>query len=446
MVDVAIVGAGVSGLACALRLSERGLSVRVFEAAAQAGGCVRTIRRGAYIADVGPQTFAMSQPLRELVQSLGLAERLIEVDRSDARAYLFHHGQLVAAPGSPAGLVSSPLLSVSAKLRLGREPFVPARKAEADESIAAFVERRAGRDIVTTFVDPIVSGIFAGDPATLSVQSVFPALVAMEKSHGSVLRGAAAMLGPSSRRPKGGAVAGFRGGNDALALGLLSRLSGQVRLDSPVAALDRSGEAYALSVGGKAPQSVIARRVVLACPAPVSADLLQPLSPQVAAELRAIDYPPVVQVALAYPRAAIGVRMDGFGFLVSRRAGLRILGAVWNSALYDDRVPPAEALVTAVLGGVTDRQVNDEDDDALARSAHDDLTRAMRIGGALPRVVTVYRWPAAIPQYALGHQARLDRIAAGLALLPDVTLCSNYLRGASVPECIRQATALAAGL
>lgn len=407
-----------------------------------AGGCVRTLRRASYVADGGPQTFQMSAAFEQLVKDLGLEERLVRAGRNSATPYLFHRGRLVAVPASPSGLISSPLLSVGAKLRLAREPFVPARTDGVDESIADFVERRAGREIVDTFVDPIVSGIFAGDPAALSMASVFPAMAAMEAKYASVLRGAAAASAAAGKRAPG-AVGGFSGGNDCLTSALLLRLGEGAQVSSPVGGLSRHEGSYRLAVDGEPASRVAARKVVLACPASSAADLLQETAPAAAEELRAIDYPPAAQVALAYPRAAIGVPMDGFGFLASRRAGLRILGAVWNSALYEDRVPPDEALVTAVLGGVTDRSILERDDEALARLAHADLRGAMRMSGDLPRVVAVFRWPNAIPQYSVGHEARLTRIAKALEALPGVALCSNYLRGASVPECIRQATAVA---
>ncbi len=449
--DVAVVGAGISGLTCAFALRQRGIRAGLFEASAEPGGCIRTTRSGRYIADRGPQTFQLSDSVLALVKRLGLEKELVQLDRESVKPYLYHRGRLVQAPMALGAFLASPLLSVGAKLRVSREPSVGVRKDGKEESIAEFVERRAGREVVDSLIDPIVSGIFAGDPAKLSMASVFPSVLKMEREHGSILRAlqaraaAAKTTQTAQTQPVAAraAVGGFRSGNDTLTIALARHIEPDVRYRSRVKAIHRRICDYEIIVEGEQQQKLAARSVVLACPAPDAANLLTETLPQAARTLALIEYVSVVQVVIAYPRAALGVKADGFGFLASRQAGLRILGAVWNSAVYPGRCPHDEFLVTAVLGGATDPQAVSESDDLLVRIAGNDLRRALKLSPASPRVVAVFRWRAAIPQYTVGHEQRIEKIEADLAALPQVKICSNYFRGISVPDCVKQANAVA---
>ena len=289
-------------------------------------------------------------------------------------------------------------------------------------------------------VAPYVSGIFAGDPETLSMRSAFPAMTQLEQEHGSLLRGVmarrrAASAQPATRRRS----FGFRGGNDVLARGLSEHLGPDVRLHSPVTALWQRGAWMEMLVGGKTDARIVAKSVALATPAAATASLLEGLEPKSAAALRELAYPTVVQIALAYPRNSIGVPLDGFGFLAPRKEGLRILGCVWNSVMFPDRCPEEEALVTAFLGGATDSEVASQTDEVLAREAHEDVRKALRIGDVAPHVVAGFRWQEAIPQYNIGHAERLASIDEGLRRLPRVRLCGAYLKSPSVPDCIATA-------
>lgn len=191
-----------------------------------------------------------------------------------------------------------------------------------------------------------------------------------------------------------------------------------------------------LLVGGNIDTRLVAKKVVIATPAPAAGDLLEPLEEKAAGALHSFEYPTVVQIVFAYPREAIGVPLDGFGFLVPRNQGLKILGCVWNSVMFPDRCPDNQALVTAFLGGATDRSVMSQSDEDLARQAHQDLRRAMKIRDAAPQVVAGFRWHEAIPQYNVGYAQQLHALQTSLARLPHVKLCGSYLKGPSVSDCI----------
>jgi oxygen-dependent protoporphyrinogen oxidase len=217
-------------------------------------------------------------------------------------------------------------------------------------------------------------------------------------------------------------------------------------VNAPVKAIWQRGRWMEMLIGDQNAERVIAKTLVLATPSRVTADLLEPLEPDAAEALRAIEHPTVVQIALAYPKASLGIALDGFGFLADRSQGLTILGCVWNSAMFPDRCPSDEVLVTAFLGGALDGSIAGRSDEELARVAHADVAKAMRITKAAPRVVAGFRWQEAIPQYNMGHAQRLHTVEEALARLPQVRICGNYLRGPSVPECISLARDVAASL
>jgi len=459
-VDLAVVGGGISGLACAFWAKSLGRSVILFESSGKVGGCITSVRAGAYIADGGPQSFLPSEPIAQLVKDAGLDALVLPALESAARPYLYFHRRLVAVPQSPQQMILTPLLSPLAKLRALGEPLV-GRSDASDESVADFVRRRAGAAVLQNLVGPYVSGIFAGDPNQLSLRSAFPMMAEMEREYGSIIKGALARMRQQRANAAVANVAaanvaadlqvrsgdqspgrarrrsfGFRGGNDVLPRALAQHMGTDVRLNAPVKALWQRGEWMELLVGGNMDSRVVAKNVVVATPAGAAAELLDALEPHASAALRSFEYPTVVQIAFAYPRTAIGVPLDGFGFLVPRTEGLRILGCVWNSAMFADRCPENEVLVTAFLGGATDSLVAEQSDEELARQAHEELRGVMRISDVAPHIVAGFRWQEAIPQYNVGHAQKIGVIRDCLARLPGVRLCGSYLKGPSVTDCI----------
>ena len=477
-IDIAVIGGGISGLACAFWAKQKGRSVALFEASPDIGGSITTTRAGNRIADGGPQSFAVSDAFLQLVEDAGLNAAVIDSAPQAAMAYIYHGGRLHAAPRSPQTLIGTSLLSPVAKLRLLAEPFI-AKSTADDESVAAFVRRRVGGAVLDRLVAPFVSGVYAGDPAKLSVRSAFPMMAQFERDEGSIIRGAMRRKRAAASAPDTGSEStdradtqtngateasagerssslnqpsrprrnvGFRGGNDVLPRTLAARLGSDFTVNAPVKALWQRGQWMEMLVKGHSgDERIVAKSVVIATPAKAAAELLELLEPGAAKALRAIMHPCVVQIALAYPKGAVGVAIDGFGFLPARGSGMRILGCVWNSAMFADRCPPDEVLVTVFLGGVLDPTAASQTDEELARIAHADVAKVMRINAA-PTVVAGFRWQEAIPQYNLGHAERLRAIDAGLSRLPNVHLCGNYLRGPSVPECIALAREVSGAL
>jgi oxygen-dependent protoporphyrinogen oxidase len=437
--DVAIVGAGISGLTCAFECRAAGLRAAVFEADNEPGGCIRTIRRDGFIAEGGPQSLLASQPLTDLCRALGLSSKSLPASASAKKRYIATAQGLVALPTSPFALLSTRLLSTRAKWRLLREPSVASRTSAEDETIGAFVTRRTCREIVDAAVGPYVAGLCAGDPDEISVRAAFPVLAAMEREYGSILRAVRRRRLTAARA----ATVSFERGNAVLVESLASSLGDAVRTNSPVDRIASGESGFTLSIGGATPATFRAQKVVLAVPVAAAARLLIGIAPAAARAVSEIPGAPVAQVALAYPRAAIGVPLDGFGFLATRLAPVRLLGAVWNSAVFPNRSGAGDVLVTAFLGGARDTSILELSDEAIAAIAHDDLERVMRIASSKPRVIAGFRWDAGIPQYTLGHDRRVQAIEDGIAQVPGLSVCGNFLRGLSVPDCIRQARSLA---
>lgn len=442
--DAIVVGAGLSGLVCASRLQKRGVNVAILEAAAEPGGSIKTLRTSRYIADGGPQSFLLTNELLELARELGIESRLVRAAPSTEKRYLYGRRGLIALPTSLAAFIGWPSLSIGAKLRLLAEPLVARRRVGEEESVSSFVRRRAGAELLDEVVAPFVSGIYAGEPDLLSVQSVFPALAKLEHDQGSVLLG-----GIRRMRERGGAErapsVAFEGGNDALTRASAERLGRGLSVRARVTRVSLKGAGFAVDGEGVPGGRLTALKVVLAVPAAQAGELVGFFEPDAAVALRSIAYAPVAQIVLAYPSASIGIPLDGFGFLAARSGGLRILGAVWNSAVYPDRCPAGEVLITAFAGGVH-AELAAQPDEVLVKVAHEDLCRAMKIRDAGPKVVAGFRWEHAIPQYTIGHEERVRRIEAAQARLPGLRFCGNYLRGVSVSDCIRQATQAADSL
>lgn len=440
--DALVVGAGISGLTTAFSLRRAGLRVAVIEADSRAGGAMETWSEGPWRFEMGPNTVLESHPeVTGLLQDAGLGEDKIAAQPSARRRYLWKNGALHPLPGGPPGLLRTPLFSTRAKLRLLREPWIGRPPADREESIARFVERRLGPEILRYAVAPFVSGVYAGDPERLSARWALPRIWALEAEHGSLIRGALAL-----RKTRKGATAGamfsFAAGLEELPR-RLAREIGDVRTGvraQRIVRLDedgRTGYRVETSAG-----SIEAAQVVLAVPADAAARLLASATGGRSELLAEIPYAPVAVASLGYRRSAVAHELGGFGFLAPRGEGLRILGCLFPSEIFPGRAPEGHVALAAFLGGRTDPGLVDEPDERILEVVQDDLRRALGVSGA-PVLARVRRWPRAIPQSELGHGRFVERAAEIERELPGLSLGGNFLRGVSVPDCIKNATALA---
>jgi protoporphyrinogen/coproporphyrinogen III oxidase len=427
MLDTLVIGAGISGLTTAFHLARGGQRVAVLEASPRVGGSLETRTDGPWRFELGPNTVLEShESVTRLIREAGLESEKITASPSARRRYLWKGGQLHALPSSPLGFLRTPLFPASAKLRLLREPWIS--KGDSEESIAAFVRRRLGQDFLDYAVGPFVSGVYAGDPERLSVRHAVPKIADLEREHGSLIRGAFANKGAGPR----GAMFSFREGMEQLPREL-ARQIGDVRTGVACRRIIRSGEGFRAETDSGA---VEASRIVLAVPADIAARLLGREA------LAEIPYAPVSMVSTGWRREDVAHPLDGFGFLAPRKEGLRVLGVLFPSEIFPGRAPADHVVLTAFAGGRTDPEVATWDDDRLMSEVLGELRKTVGVRGE-PVVSTIRRWPRAIPQYELGHGRFLDMAREAESALPGLRIGGNFLRGVSVPDCIRNATALA---
>jgi oxygen-dependent protoporphyrinogen oxidase len=434
-VRVAIVGGGISGLAAAHLLGERGHDVVVVDDGDRPGGVIRSERRGGFLCETGPQALVDGpEETRALIGALGLGSRTLQARQSARRRFVYVDGALRLLPASPPALLKSNLLGAGAKLRLLREPFVARRPAEAgEESVLAFAERRFGPQVARRIVAPALIGIYAGDAAALSVQAALPRLAEMERQHGSVLRAALA----ERRGP--GRMLSFPDGLEELPRALAARL-GDRRRTGRATGIERAGPGWRVTLNRGAP--IEAERLVLATPGAQAAPLLQPLVPDAAAALRAVPTAPVAVVCLGFGEGDVGMDLDAYGFLAARGEGVRLLGCQYESSIFEGRAAPGSVLLRAILGGALDPGLLDGGDEALIAQAVGDLRKVAGLRRD-PDFTAVWRHPAGIPQYDLGQTARIRAVDQAVARLPGLHVIGQAVRGVGINDCIKAAAALA---
>jgi len=438
--QVIVIGGGISGLACAFRLKQLGISVVVLESLGRPGGVIQSVQEGAFLFELGPQSFLATDKLVELIGQLGLQNEFLQADAKAPR-YILLNGRLQPAPLVPSSLLSTPLLSAGAKWRLLTEPFRRSRPPQADESIADFVRRKFGAELLDRLVAPFVSGVYAGDPERLSLRAAFPSLHEWESKYGSVIRGAMKSR-PEKGKPRP-ALASFRRGVPTLPWTLAQKLGDCFWSNTTLDAIRCEGangkSGYMLEIirSGQALQ-LKAPAIVLATPTDVATRILAPVSRVLSQALGKLEYAPVAVVAAAYRRAQIQQALDGFGFLVPRAEGLRILGTVWNSSLFPGRAPDGMVVLTSFIGGATDPQVVSLAEDEIAAIVEKENAQVLRITGS-PAARAVHRYSRALPQYNLGHSGIMAALRVELARFPGLFLTGNYLEGPAIGACVDHA-------
>ncbi len=446
MLDVAIVGGGISGLTLGFELRERGIRAQVLEARSVAGGTIQTVEEDGFHFETGPNGFLSRMPDTYLLaQRLGLQEQIISASPAAKTRYLFLGGELKPLPSGPFGLLGTSTLPLGARLRVFKEPFVRRRPAGlSEETVAGFVERRLGAAFVDTYVDAFVSGVFAGDPHRLSMDAAFPAMVAAEANHGSLVRGA--MRSARARKktntniPKG--LLSFRGGMGVLIRALEEELGTDgLQLNTPVKGLKRATEGWEVQTDD---ELLTARSVVVATPAYRASALIEEIDADCASQLSEIPYAPVCVVGLGFERDQVRHPLDGFGYLCPEKEGRPILGCLFTSSVYAGcRAPANRVLLRIMLGGIRHPETIDGSDVEVVERALGEVRGPLGIKGD-PCWTRMVRWERAIPQYHLGHQARVVGLRERLAdTNPGLFLHGNAYEGVSVNDCIRTSGILA---
>jgi oxygen-dependent protoporphyrinogen oxidase len=490
MKRVVVIGGGIAGLTTALHLKDRasevpgGLEVLVLEASGRPGGNIRTDRIDGFTVERGPNGYLDNVPTTPaLVRRLGLEGEVQKADEAAAKRYLFRHGRLHLLPDGPLRFFRSPVLSLPGRLRVLAEPFARPRPEGVDETVFEFASRRIGEEAATVLVDAMVSGVFAGNIRELSLASSFPKMAAMETEHGSLVKAMFARMGerraakrqaeemklrgeeageltrPGGPAGPGGTLTSFRQGLDVLPAALNRALGDSVRTEMEAVSLERRDEgSFDVSsgirekdglesrgegvplwvVGTKTGESISADAVVVALPAPRAEVLFNALDGGLAALVGEIPTAGLAVVALGFDADAMGGAPEGFGFLVPRGTGPRILGCLWDSSIFPGRAPEGRVLLRVMIGGAHDPGAVAEGEDRLITQVLSDLEVTMGLK-AKPLFQKVYRWPLGIGQYTVGHGARLERMSERLRRLPRLWLAGSSFFGISMNSCIEKA-------
>jgi protoporphyrinogen/coproporphyrinogen III oxidase len=451
MKRIAIIGGGISGLSAAFTLEKHrsggaSLEYVLFDSAPRLGGVLVTERVDGCLVEAGPDSFLTEKPwASELCREVNLGDQLIGSNDADRKTYILVKGKLVVIPDGLMFMVPtkitptvlSPLFSTSAKIRMAREWFHPPRKADADETVASFVERHYGPEMVDRLADPLLSGVYGGEASQLSVRAVLPRFAEMEARHGSLGRAMLAArkkLSNASNTPAKPLFTSLKDGMQQLVDAVVSRLPAPaLQSSASVQRVQRQNGGWVISAGYASDEF---DAVIVATPAQAAADLLGMASTELSSELGSIRYTSSVTVNLGYGRSVRASLPPGFGFLVPRSEGKRMLAATFVHNKFPHRAPEDRALLRCFIGGARNEQVLQAPDEEVVRIVREELQQIIGLTTD-PLFTRVYRWKGAMAQYGVGHLERLQRIETLLQQLPGLALAGNGYRGIGVPDCVR---------
>jgi oxygen-dependent protoporphyrinogen oxidase len=453
---IVVIGGGIAGLSAAYYLQKTiaaentSWRVRLLEASDSLGGKIRTERVDGFVIEGGPDTFLASKPwATQLCRELGLDERLQGTNPSQKSTYVLKAGRLeplpdglaMMIPTNFASMLQTKLLSWPAKFRMGLDWFIPAKPLNGDESLGAFVSRRLGRSAYENLIEPLMSGIYAGDGDALSLQATFPYLRDLELNYGGLVKGALSTkraMSKNGRKLTGSRSAfltpqtGLQEIVDAL-VSWLEREGCEISTSQAVQSLAWNGDNYQIQlVNGPA---VEASAVILATPAYRSAQILKDLAPDLAQELDAIPYVNAATVSLAYEQSQLNRPLDGYGYVIPRKEGQRALACTWTSTKFPHRAPEGKALVRVFFGRAGEGFEIPTREAELVQLARAELAQTLQLQ-AEPQLSRAFYWEKAMPQYNLGHPQRLVRIEEYLKSFPGLALAGNAYRGIGIPDCI----------
>lgn len=455
MKQAVIVGGGISGLATAWILREKAriagieLGITLLEKENRLGGKIWSIKDDGYLCEWGPNGFLDSKPQTlDLCHDLKADSKLLRSNDNARKRFIFSGGILNRLPENGPSFLKSSLISWPGKIRLAMEPFIPQYKGDADETLAAFGRRRLGEEALNKLIAPMVSGIFAGDPETMSLKSCFPRIAELEAEYGGLIK---AMI-RLAKKKKAELAAGKTVASAAGPAGVLTSFKGGIQdlTDILVAELGttiiRSGEEVVKVVkGDSAPWRVVTSKgelnadaVILASPAYASADFLDGVDASISGVLRQIPYATMTVVCFGYEKDQINYDLNGFGYLTPKQEKLSTLGTLWDSSIFEGRAPEGKVLLRSMMGGGCFPEYIKLSDAEVERRVRDDLEKTMGIKAA-PSFIRIFRHEKAIPQYTVGHGKRLEALSGLLEKHPGLVLTGNSYRGIGLNDCVAAA-------
>jgi len=455
MKQAIIIGGGISGLATAWLLREKAraagveINVTLLEKESRLGGKIWSIKADGYLCEWGPNGFLDSKPQTlELCRGLKADGQLLRSNDNARKRFIFSGGVLNRLPENGPSFLKSSLISWPGKLRLAMEPFIPQYRGDGDETLAAFGRRRLGEEALNKLIAPMVSGIFAGDPETMSLKSCFPRIAELEAEYGGLVK---AMI-RLAKKKKAEIAAGKAVASAAGPAGVLTSFRDGIQTLTDILARElgpavvRSGEGVVkVAKGESVPWRVVTERgeyaadaVILATPAYASADFLDGIDSGISGVLRQIPYSTMTVACFGYEKERISYDLNGFGYLVPKQEKLSTLGTLWDSSIFENRAPEGKVLLRSMLGGACFPQYIKLSDAEVEKRVRDDLQRTMGIT-APPSFIRIFRHEQAIPQYTVGHGKRLEALANMLKSHPGLVLTGNSYRGIGLNDCVASA-------
>jgi oxygen-dependent protoporphyrinogen oxidase len=454
MPDVTIVGGGISGLSTAYYLARAGAPSTIIESRPRLGGVIQTDSVEGCTLEAGPDSFLSAKPAAlDLIRELGLADQVIGSNDHLRKTYIRKGGRLIPMPDGLLMMVptkilpllTTPLLGWATKLRMGMELLRAPKPPAADESVADFIEEHYGAEAVDYLAEPLLSGIYGGNPAALSVTAVLPRFVELANRHGSLTRGVlierakAARVHPNGAQPPP-LFRTLKGGLSQLVNAVTASFGDKVEVRQARAeAIERRAAGFRVRIDGNWLETA---RLVLACEAHSGAQLLASVDARLAELLAAVPYSSSMTVALGYDAADFGPPPDGFGFLIPRKERRRLVACTWVGTKFPYRVPEGKIVARCFLGGTGDAAALNEPDAAIVSAILSELGEVAGVH-ARPRFTRIARWPKSMAQYAVGHPQRLAEIEARTAAIPGLFLAGNAYTGIGIPDCIRMGRAAA---
>lgn len=442
MKSIGVIGGGITGLTAAFYLRRKGFDVTVYEGSNRVGGVIQSLRSGGFLAEFGPNTILETSPkIAQLIEDAGLKSRRLDPDPRAKARYVVRYRRPIEMPGSPLGFFTTGLFSARAKLAVLREPFVPPRRDGQEESIAEFVRRRLGREFLDHAIDALVAGVYAGDPEKLSVTHAFPKLGQLEARYGSLIKGQ--ILGGKERKRRGEVAKdrapkfSFDDGLQVLPDTLHERLGNAVRLGAGVTSLTQTECGWKFGLRELGRESEATHDAVIYAGTAFGLARLSIQSPT-APDLKMfseIRYPPVASVVLGFRREDVAHPCQGFGMLIPRVEGFKILGTIFSSSLFPNRAPAGHLLLTSYVGGERYPELASLSADELVGLTCKDLRELLGVKGP-PVFQHTVCYPRAIPQYNVGYGFYREAMSEIERHVPGLFLAGHYRDGVSLSDSI----------